>query len=66
MIGFLFRSTTTDKAQVQLVFLLRVSIVQEAPVNLLTNLDTTQDEVKGVGAILKKSITSEPVVDEKE
>jgi len=59
LIGFLFRSKSTDKAQVQLVFLLRVSIVRDAPVTLLTNLDTTQEEVKGVGAILKQAIAPE-------
>jgi general secretion pathway protein D len=55
-IGFLFRSKSTDKEQVQLVFLLRVSIIHDAPETYLKNLDTTQEEVKGVGSILKRSI----------
>ncbi|MFA7172237.1 MAG: hypothetical protein WC340_02275 [Kiritimatiellia bacterium] len=55
-IGFLFRSKSTDKEQVQLIFLLRVSIVRDVPVTLLTNTDTTQEELKGVGAILKQTI----------
>ncbi|MDA3924481.1 MAG: hypothetical protein PF904_07275 [Kiritimatiellae bacterium] len=55
-IGFLFRSKSTDKAQVQLVFLLRVSIIHDTPEMYLKNIDATQEEVKGVGGILKRSI----------
>lgn len=63
-IGFLFRSKSTDKAQVQLVFLLRVTILRDSPVTLLTNADTTQEEVKGVGAILKQTIAPPVPVNE--
>jgi len=56
LIGFLFRSATTSQTQVQLVFLLKVSIIKETPETLLTNSDTTRREVKGVGEILKKTI----------
>jgi type II secretory pathway component GspD/PulD (secretin) len=59
LIGFLFRSSTTSQTQVQLVFLLKVSIIKETPQTLLTNSDTTQREVKGVGEILKKTIAPE-------
>ncbi|MDD2599509.1 MAG: hypothetical protein PHO37_09825 [Kiritimatiellae bacterium] len=55
-IGFLFRSKSTDKEQVQLIFLLRVSIMRDVPVTFLTNSDTTQEELRGVGTILKQTI----------
>ena len=56
LIGFLFRSESISQTQVQLVFLLKVTIIPDAPAILLTNIDTTQQEVKGVGGILKKTI----------
>ena len=56
LIGYLFRSESSSQAQVQLVFLLRVSIIPEAPRDVLGNMDSTKTEVKGVGRILEKEI----------
>ncbi len=56
LLGYLFRSSSTKQEQVQLVFLLKVSIIQGTVASQLTNLDTTQRDVKGVGAILKQTV----------
>lgn len=63
-LGRFFRSTTTSQAQVQLVFLLKVTIVQDVSGRLLSNADTTQREVKRVGEILSKSIDQESQAEE--
>lgn len=66
ILGFLFRSESTSQAQVQLIFLLRVSIIPDTPKMLLNNMDKTGKEVKGVGEILEKQITPPtPAVEEK-
>ncbi len=64
ILGYLFRSESSSQAQVQLVFLLRVSIIPDSPVTLLNNMDSTKRNVKGVGKILEKEIT--PPVPEEE
>ena len=56
LLGYLFRSKTTSQTQVQLVFLLKVSIVPEATVSQLDNMDNTKRDVEGVGEILEKQI----------
>jgi len=55
-LGYLFRSSSTRQEQVQLVFLLKVTIIQGTVASQLTNLDTTQRDVRGVGAILRQSV----------
>jgi type IV pilus assembly protein PilQ len=60
-LGWLFKSTSTSQAQVQLIFLLKVTIVPESATRLLPNVDSTQREVKGVGDILMKSIEPKPM-----
>jgi type II secretory pathway component GspD/PulD (secretin) len=66
LLGHLFRSESTDQAQVQLVFLLRVSIISDAPRNVLGNMDATQREVRGVGAILESEIAPPPPAEDAE
>jgi len=59
LLGNLFRSTTQEAIDIQLVFLLKVTIVPDAVTAQLSNADATQHEVKAIGAILEKSITPE-------
>ncbi len=63
-LGQLFRSTTTSQAQVQLIFLLKVTIVPDVTNRLLFNADSTQREVKRMGEILRESIGQEPQAEE--
>lgn len=57
-LGQLFKSSSTSEEKVQLIFLLKVTIVPDATESLLSNLDTTQREVIGTGEVLRKSIDS--------
>ncbi len=57
ILGYLFRSASVSEEQVQLVFLLRVSIVPDSPITLLSNMDSTKRELKGVGAIMGEEMT---------
>jgi type II secretory pathway component GspD/PulD (secretin) len=60
LLGYLFRSKNSNQQQVQLVFLLRVSIVPDNSLRLLNNMDKTKEEVLGVGDILGEELAPEP------
>lgn len=59
-LGRLFKGITTSQQQVQLIFLLKVSIVPDATDTLAVNMGATKQEVKGAGAVLRKSLEAEP------
>lgn len=63
-LGHFFRSTTTSQEQVQLIFLLKVTIVPNSTGMILSNLDSSKRELKGAGEILKNSINPEPQAEE--
>ena len=65
-LGRFFRGFTTSQAQVQLVFLLKVTIVPDSTGMLLSNIDSTRREVKKVGQILERSIVQEARAGEEE
>ncbi|MBN2686091.1 MAG: type II secretion system protein GspD [Pontiellaceae bacterium] len=52
-IGRLFRSNTVTQEQVQLIFLLKVTIVPESLDSVLNNMDSSKEEVIGAGEILR-------------
>jgi general secretion pathway protein D len=55
-LGHFFRSTSISEEQVQLIFLLKVTIVPDSTGTFLQNADSIQKEVKGAGEILKRSL----------
>jgi len=63
-IGKLFKSIYKEEVEIQLVFLLKVSIVSDNTDSLLANLDNSKREVKGVAEALEDSIAPEPTVEE--
>lgn len=63
-LGRFFRSSTTSQEQVQLIFLLKVTIVPNSTGMILSNLDTSQQELRGAGEILKKAISQQPQAEE--
>ena len=56
LIGRLFRSTSVSQEQVQLLFLLKVTIVPESLDTVLYNLDDSKKEVKGAGQALRNAM----------
>ena len=64
-LGRLFRSTTVSQEQVQLLFLLKVTIVPESLDSVLTSLDNVKQEVKGAGEVLRDSLKVEAEKEEK-
>ncbi|NLX27091.1 MAG: type II secretion system protein GspD [Lentisphaerae bacterium] len=58
-IGRLFRSTTVTQEQVQLIFLLKVTIVPDSLETVLNNLDTSKQDVKGASEVLRNMMAPE-------
>jgi len=56
LLGRLFRHTSTSQEQVQLIFLLKVTIVPESLDTIFQDVNQSQDQVHGTGAILGDSI----------
>lgn len=56
-LGKLFTGSRISQEQVQLVFLLKVTVVPDARGSVLTNMDRTKREVKGTGRVLSESVS---------
>ena len=63
-LGALFRSSKTSQQQVQLIFLLKVTIVPDSTGSLLTSADSTRQDIQGVGKILEESLLQATEEDE--
>lgn len=59
ILGRLFTGVTTSQAQVQLIFLLKVTIVPDASETLASSMDRTKSEMKQAGTILRGSMEAD-------
>ena len=66
LLGYFFRSKTSSQQQVQLVFMLRVSIVGDGTHRLLSNMDQTKRDVQSIGQTLENEITRENLSDKQQ
>lgn len=58
-IGELFRSTYKEQVEIQLVFLIKVTIVPNGQTKLLTNIDNSRSDVQGVAKALQDDVSKD-------
>ena len=58
-LGRFFTAISTSQEKVQLIFLLKVTIVPDSSETSFSNMNTVKQEVEGAGTILRRSIMSE-------
>lgn len=64
LLGRLFKRSTTSKEQVQLIFLLKVTIVPDVLDNVFQDIDASKQETHGTGELLKQSIETKVSTEE--
>lgn len=57
-LGKLFTGSKVSEEQVQLIFLLKVTVVPDSSGTVLGNLDKTKEEMKGAARVLSESVSS--------
>lgn len=59
IIGHLFRSTSSEEVEIQLLFLLKVTIIPHEQDYVLSNMDNSKRQVKGAAQILFDTMSEE-------